>query len=342
MDSSSIQGTLHTTDYKTFTIHNDAEQVVYAFEGAAKAGRCLPGDAVSVSPDGAVLLVQRSYHPPLAGYLELNSKTTYGRSSRNAPLYLFVPLTTAYPCFVVSSTERDRSRKQVAVVEMIEWAASSTIPRAALVTMLGPAGSLEAEEAALLITACPWKSLTKGLTILDDDAPTRLRLAGGRTFHVDPVGCRDVDDVITFSPTGDPAVLQVYITISDVASCVEELGAVDLMAAQIGCTLYRDGEAVRPMLPPFYSELFCSLLPGTAQHPPNRGVSLGFQWNRATGLLVPDTTTWAETLVATDRGYSYEDFEAEAPRTPALSGTLRRPWTPRPTRQTPMSGSRPS
>ena len=303
-----IQGTLVTKDYKTFHIHDEHEQVIHTFEGAAKAGRCLLGDTVSL-PEGAdtLTLVNRSYHPTLAGYLELDSKTTYGRTNRNAPLYLFVPLSTAYPCMFVSSTERDRSRKQVATVQLLDWPTSSTFPRGSLVTLLGPAGTLAAEEEALLINACPWKSLTKGLDILEDDVPAGKRLKlKGTTFHVDPAGCRDVDDVITLESVEGTA-QQVYITISDVASCVEEMGAVDLMAAQKGCTLYRDGEAVRPMLPPSYSELYCSLVPGR----PKRGVSLGFRYNTATRTVDPASTTWAETEVVVDKSYAYETFVGE-------------------------------
>jgi len=300
-----IQGTLSTKDYKNFQILDDTYRVLHTFEGSAKASPCLHGDTVSLSMDGALCLVQRSYHPILSGYLELDSKTTYGRSNRNAPLYLFVPLHTAYPPFIVSSTERDRSRKRVAVVEFLDWPSSSTFPRGALVTLHGPAGTLAAEEEALLINACPWKSLTKGLALMDDEGG-RKRL-GGHTFHVDPLGCRDVDDVITFEPTEDPSVTQVYITISDVASCVEELGAVDLMAAQMGCTLYRDGEAVRPMLPPFFSELYCSLLPSE----PKRGISLGFRFNTTTRTVDIDSRTWAETEVVVDKSYAYETFTGE-------------------------------
>ena len=302
--TTTIQGTLATKDYKTFQILDDAYKVLHTFEGAVKAPHCLVGDTVSREADGTVRLVNRSYHPVLSGYLELDSKTTYGRTNRNTPLYLFVPLNTAYPPFIVSSTERDRSRKQVATVQLLDWPAASTFPRGSLVTLLGPVGTLAAEEEALLVNACPWKSLTKGLTLLDDDC-TRTPLKGV-TFHVDPAGCLDVDDVITLGPvegTDQP----ITITISDVASCVEELGAIDLMAAQMGCTLYRDGEAVRPMLPPFYSELYCSLVPGK----PKRGVSLTFRYNRVTRTVDPASTTWAETEVVVDKGYAYETFVGE-------------------------------
>ena len=305
-----IQGTLVTKDYKRFEIHDDHGKSLHSFEGAAKASPCLPGDTVETSLDGSLLLIGRAPHPLLSGYLELNSKTLYGTTKRGLPLYLFVPLNSTYPCFVVASSDRDRSAKKVATIDFLEWTKGSTFPRGALVTLLGTQGDLAAEEEAALIHACPWKSLTQGLTILPDDVPEggRVRL-GGYTFHVDPPGCRDVDDVITIdSNTEDPHTVRIYITISDVASCVEELGAIDLMAAQQGCALYRDGAAVRPMLPPLLSEEHCSLLPSSEGY--KRGVSLGFTWNMSRHHIEDESITWCESLVRVHDSYTYETFAA--------------------------------
>ena len=307
-----IQGTLFTKDYKRFEIHDDNEQVLYAFEGASRASPCLPGDTVEVSMDGAITLIGRAHHSILSGYLELNSKTIYGTTKRGLPLYLFAPLHPAYPCFIVASSDHDRSAKKIATIEFLEWTTGSTFPRGALVTLLGNQGDLKAEEEAALIHACPWKSLTQGLAILPDDVATTRTLLEGHTFHIDPRGCRDVDDVITLHPDPlHPNRVHVYITISDVASCVEELGAIDLMAAQQGCTLYKDGVAVRPMLPPLLSEEQCSLLPRTEGY--NRGVSLGFTWLLAEDRIEEGSPTWLETLVRVNDGYTYEDFASRNP-----------------------------
>ena len=294
---------LRTKNYTHFEVVNDATYAIeHTFEGAAHANKALPGDEVALDGSKNVTLVARAPHPVLAGYLELNSKTTYGLTKKGMPLYLFVPLNPAYPSFMVSSSSKDRSTKQVALVEFLEWSADRILPRGALKELLGPAGDLKAEEAALLWNACPWSSLTQSLTVLEDDCPKR-EVVEGTTFNIDPEGCRDIDDCVTLLKDGQG--WRLTITIADVASAIEELGAVDCMAAAQGQTLYRDGMAVKPMLPPFYSENECSLVPGTAR----RGVSLTVRFDKD---LVAGEPVWSETLITNQTAYSYETFEKSA------------------------------
>jgi exoribonuclease R len=289
---------LRTKNYQTFEVVDESTyEIVHTFEGAGNAAKALPSDDVELDPSGSLVLKSRAPHPPLAGYLELNSKTTFGHTKSGLPLYLFAPLNPAYPSFIVGSKEKDRSQKRVAIIEFLEW--TENLPRGSLKQLLGVAGTLEAEEEALLWNACPYKNLKDGLAILEDDCPSRTQLTGV-TFNIDPEGCRDIDDCITMA--GDAEGTALTITIADVASCVEEMGAVDLMAAQQGQTLYRDGMAIRPMLPPFYSEDQCSLVAGQTR----RGVSLTFRFNQ--DLVLQGPITWSESLITNQTSYSYETF----------------------------------
>ena len=294
---------LRTKNYTHFEVVNDATYAIeHTFEGAVHANKALPGDEVTLDSSKNVTLVARAPYPVLAGYLELNSKTTYGLTKKGMPLYLFVPLNPAYPSFMVSSSSKDRSTKQVALVEFLEWSADRILPRGALKELLGPVGDVKAEEAALLWNACPWSSLTQGLTVLEDDCPKR-EVVEGTTFNIDPKGCKDIDDCVTLLKDGEG--WRLTITIADVASAIEELGAVDCMAAAQGQTLYRDGIAIKPMLPPFYSENECSLVPGTAR----RGVSLTVRFDKD---LVVGEPVWSETLITNQTTYTYETFEKSA------------------------------
>jgi exoribonuclease R len=306
---------LRTKNYKQFEVIDEtSDKVLHTFEGAAKANKALPGDEVRWdSCSNEVILEARAPHPPLAGYLELNSKTTYGLTKKGMPLFLFVPLNPAYPSFIVSSSDRDRSCKKIAIIDFLEWT-DRVLPRGALKQMLGPATDLESEEAALLWTACPWTSLTQSLSVLEDDCPSRVELKG-TTFNIDPVGCKDIDDCITLLE--DEQGWKLSITIADVASAIEEMGAVDCMAAHQGQTLYRDGAAVRPMLPPFYSEERCSLLPGVCR----RGVSLTLSFDKS---FVKGPPVWSETLLTNQTSYTYESFleSKEAPLLGQLVSTL--------------------
>lgn len=292
-----MEGTLVTKDYQHFRIVSDTGQTLYEFEGAKLANKTLFGDAVNVSPDMTITLLARAQTNLIAGYLELNSKTTYGITDRGLTLYLFTPLNTAYPSFVVASSEKDRSQKRVALIKFLSWDAKSTLPRGALDRILGPAGDIHAEEAALLYNACPYKSLTEGLSVLADDCPKRTEIQGF-TFNIDPEGCRDIDDCVTLEQI-DEQEWRITITISDVASCVEEMGAVDIMASLMGQTLYRNGSAVRPMLPHFFSEENCSLLAGSER----RGVSMSLSWHRTNGI---GHTEWSESTLHNNATYTYE------------------------------------
>jgi exoribonuclease R len=291
---------LRTKNYKEFQVIDETtDSVMLVFEGATKANKALPGDEVELDASGSVVLKSRAPHQVIAGYLELNSKTTYGLTKRGFPIYLFTPLNPAYPSFIVGSNETDKSSKVVALVEFLEWK-DRVLPRGSLKRILGPAGDLAAEEEGILWNACPWTSLTKDLKLLEDDCPNR-KILTGTTFNIDPEGCKDIDDCITLEKDEQDWLLT--ITIADVASCIEEMGAVDCMASAQGQTLYRNGQAVRPMLPPYYSEEHCSLLPGV----PRRGVSLTLRLGPEGRLK--ETPVWSETTIVNGASYSYEEYE---------------------------------
>jgi len=293
---------LRTKNYKEFQVIDETtDSVVLAFEGATKANKALPGDEVDLDASGSILLKSRANHV-IAGYLELNSKTTYGLTKRGFPIYLFIPLNPAYPSFIVGSNETNKSSKVVALIEFLEWK-DRVLPRGSLKRILGPAGDLAAEEEGILWNACPWTNLTKDLTLLDDDCPSR-KILTGTTFNIDPKGCKDIDDCITLQKDGQDWLLT--ITIADVASCIEEMGAVDCMASAQGQTLYRNGQAVRPMLPPYYSEEHCSLLPGV----PRRGVSLTLRLGSEGGLK--ESPVWSETTILNGASYSYDECNADS------------------------------
>ena len=159
---------------------------------------------------------------------------------------------------------------------------------------------MEAEKQALIWQANPWKY--PKYDYVPELKETTRTIIKGYSFHIDPEGCKDVDDVLTFEPI-DSTSWRITITISDVAAYVEDGSAIDIMASLIGQTLYsRTGQMLRPMLPAAYSEEACSLLPGKTSY----GVSLQFVWD---GTAISDST-WLETQLEVDKSYSYEEFQA--------------------------------
>jgi exoribonuclease R len=305
-----IQGILQTKDYNEFIILSDAGNELHRFTGAKLANKCLPGDHVNWANDKCQLEL-RDEHPPIVGTLELTNKSKYGLTSRGVPIYLFTPYNKSYPHFIVGCSEKDVSKNKIGLIKFDDWASSSTFPRGQLQQVLGVSGDFEAEKQALIWQACPWKYPKGPYTPQSKENILRQELKGF-TFNIDPEGCKDVDDVLTFEEL-DEGKWKVTITISDVATFVEDGGAVDIFASLIGQTLYdNNGNVLRPMLPKEYSEEICSLIPGK----PSYGISLQFVWD---GKEITNKE-WFESQLKTDKSYTYEEFqESESPYKLALA-----------------------
>lgn len=222
----------------------------------------------------------------IAGVVHLTSKTRYGMTSRNVPMYLFRPLNPKQPLFVVGCSQPNLYVNLLALVEPYDM--NQRIPRGNIVQILGPCGDWNAERKAIQWTHRPHKppKIDGGLTPPTQEG--RLDLRGFRTLHVDPPGCVDVDDCITFMDNG------FAVTIADVGAWVVANPALEAFAAQ-GETLYEDGRAVRPLFPVELSEGTFSLLRGEDRF----GVSIVYENG--------NHPYWTRSIVRVTESYTYED-----------------------------------
>ena len=230
----------------------------------------------------------------IPGILELTSRTKYGMTSRNVPLYLFRPLNqTLNPCIVGCS--KPYSTNVLAVVDVPTWN-TQTLPRGFLDHILGACGDFKAEEGALTYQYRK-EGWSKNTTISIPTHSTDRHLIEGTTFNVDPVGCRDIDDVFTIGNDG-----YYYITIADVAEWMKANPACLRKAHDLGQTLYSiEGSVIQSMLP-FEAE--CSLVPNKQK----LGVSLRFKLKDNK----PDEIEFLKTIVINNISYSYESiYESE-------------------------------
>ncbi len=297
-----LRGILQTSNYTDFVILDDGGSKQFEFTGAKLANKCLPGDHVFWDGEKCCLEL-RDEQPPIVGTIELTNKSKYGLTSRGIPIYLFTPYNKSYPHFIVGCSEKDVTRNKIGLIKFDDWATSSTFPRGQLQQVLGTSGEYGPEREALIWLASPWK-YPKGVNIPKTTERLPRRELKGFTFNIDPVGCKDVDDVLTFEELADNK-WHVAITISDVARFVEDGGPVDIYASLIGQTLYdNSGTVLRPMLPSEYSEKECSLIPGKQSY----GITLQFMWD---GYTISEKE-WFESTFATDRSYSYEEFQDSA------------------------------
>lgn len=286
---------LHTKHYQAqaFQILDTTTLTpIHTFTDPHQASQALPGDFVEW--DDATQqckLIRRAPHPPLAGILDVKSKTIHGLTSKHVPLYLFYPHDPAYPPFRVGCSTKDRSQNLLITATFEDWPANQQFPRAHLVQTLGPVGDIAAETQAAYITASPyWRkpsSLPPIHPLTATPEPTRKTLDPARyyTINIDPKGCKDIDDVLTFRLV-DPRIdtWEIIIGISDVdaymASASETLKTAVALNSQ---TLYTPaGEAVKPMFPAHLSEDLFTLAPGT----PKPIVGLRIHWTPTRSSLI--------------------------------------------------------
>jgi hypothetical protein len=277
---------LNTKNYKEFTVVDSETGVVLkTFTGAKNAGKCLPGDSVDITETGCKL-VSRAVHPIIAGLLELNSKVKFGYSGRNVPIYMFVPFNESYPQFVVGCSEKDTSVNRLGLIRF-EGLWDEGFPRGILQRLL----AIDAEAEALFWTYSPLAcEKYKGSLPPIADLSGRRELGPG-TFHIDPVGCKDVDDVLTFD--GEDCVI---ITIADVSATVPSGHELDLRAARIIQTFYQDGAMPKHMFPAELSEMQMSLLSGAKP-----GFSLRV-------CLKTMACSWFESVVRVEQTFTYESI----------------------------------
>ena len=196
-----MTGILTTKDYIHFTIVPDD----ITFSGSEKANKCLPGDLVMWNfTEERCESITPADHGKIIGILELTSKTRYGLTSRGAPVFLFRPLDSSYPPFIAGTGQKDLTKNVLcSIIYRGEWKAPSAFPKGEICEYFGPVGDWKAERAAILARWCQnfpaklnkldWESREPSDNMLEG----REDLSWGLSFHIDPEGCRDVDDILT-------------------------------------------------------------------------------------------------------------------------------------------------
>lgn len=260
---------LTTNNYRTISLLGADGTEAERLTSSQKLWHCLPGDTITYDAYGDRWIpTARAKYPPLVGRLELASTTKYGMTSRGNPMYLFLPFRKEFPPFVVGCSERDTRKNRIGVIDFESWPDNSAMPRGNLRRLLGVCGNMEVERAAILATYTPYKlkhdpyDMTDLTEELYDCLEEKDRVdVPCLTFSIDPEGCKDVDDVISIEPLSDTS-MNLWITISDVASLVPAGSDEDVRAQTLCQTTYTKGVATIPMLPVEFSEGLCSLVAG--------------------------------------------------------------------------------
>jgi exoribonuclease R len=291
--------TLETKDYLNFNIINDEGKCIKMIHGVEKIVPALPGD--KVSEDGELL--KRISHPFIIGILYVNSKVKYGITSKGKPIYLFEPYNKAYPLMIVGSDEKGATSNMIALVSFEAWEKGSKFPRGGLQRILGSCGDHAVEREMLLLRYSPW-SYPKKVEISQNykEQLERRPLIKGYTFNIDPPGCEDVDDVVTIQCVSESKWI-LTISITDVATAIEDGTALDTYARKVGQSLYPEGQEPKHMLPPSISTKELSLVKGAYRN----AISLAITWS-SEGI---ESQSWICSKVAVDDAYTYKEAQNE-------------------------------
>jgi exoribonuclease R len=243
----------------------------------------------------------------IAGTLELTSKVRYGLTSRGVPLFRFVPYDKRFGPMAVGCSQRNLFYNIHAIVEpSTAPQRQGELPKANIVQNLGE--PTDESELKLLLTTYAYDSQkdlsakTQKPTPLTEEQEDRHTLAG-TTFHIDPPGCKDVDDSFTVYQISETK-WTIAINIADVSSRVLEGSAIDLEARRRATSFYTaGGDAIQPMFAREFSEDTFSLLPGK----PKPTLSLCFDVEE--GEWLPANIRWISTLTQTTLSYTYDEAD---------------------------------
>jgi len=285
---------LYTKDYVKFKLLDHLGECVKEIEGVEHVNHCLPGDEVDIDCQ----LIKRANHPLIIGIIHFASKIKYGITSKGAPIYLFEPLDKAYPIMITGSSEKGATTNMLGLARFESWEKDSKYARGCLIRILGPCGDEKYEKEALLSRYSPWAYPKQyELSANYSNELESRELLEGYTFNIDPPGCEDVDDVVTLKSISDSEWL-LTISITDVASGIDEGSVLDIYAQATGQSLYPDDQAPRHMFPPSIGVKEMSLLPDLERN----CISLSIHWSSKKGVL---SNKWSLTKVKVNRAYTY-------------------------------------
>lgn len=264
----------------------------------------------------------------IPGTLELSSKVRYGIGSRGIPLFRFVPYDTSIGPFAVGCSQRDLFHNVHAIVtpnaanaanaEPSPQSSSSIpifrtlLPKATLVQNLG----IPNDETNLQVLLAAYaydgkkslrlpKAPPQNIPSLAEEEFSKRPHVEGITFHIDPPGCKDVDDSFSFLETKDRT-WRVSINIADVAAWVKEGSEHDVKASERATSFYSpEGEALVPMFPREISEGAASLRGAE----PRPTLSLQFTWTPGAPEPLTDFQ-WVEAMATTHTSYTYDEADA--------------------------------
>ena len=220
--------------------------------------RAIHNDIVYIQ-DNKVINIKERNMSKIAGILYLNKNTKYGFNSKNMPYYVFKPLNKKYPKFLVASSIKNTTKNYI-VISFNKWPTDSKYPYGKCEKIIGPIGDYENECEILLYKhnlVFPKFKIPKSNIIQHQQSNSNLQAYDYQVFSIDPYGCKDIDDAISFHSYPDYIEIGVHIT--DVSYYINDL---QHLLKNLTTSVYCLHKQIN-MIPDIYATDICSLLENT-------------------------------------------------------------------------------
>ena len=255
--------------YETYTEINENSDILYGKlekknniyivnNNSVENNRAIHKDIVYVK-DNKVINIKERNMSKIAGILYLNKNTKYGFNSKNMPYYVFKPLNKKYPKFLVASSIKNTTKNYI-VISFHKWPIDSKYPYGKCEQIIGPIGNYQNECEILLYKhnlIFPKFKINKSTIIQHQQFNSNIQTYDYKVFSIDPKGCKDIDDAISFNSYSEYIEIGVHIT--DVSYYINDL---QHLLKNLSTSVYCLHKQIN-MIPDMYATDICSLLENT-------------------------------------------------------------------------------
>ena len=280
-------------DY-TGILHKDHLNNFSVNDNIVENNRGIYNDIVCIKNSKVVNIKKRNIIH-ISGILYLHKNTKYGFNSKNNPYYIFKPLNHKYPNFLVPSNIKNQSKNYI-VIQFNKWPIESKYPYGQVLYNIGPIGSIDNEYKILLHKHnLVYPKLKISKTQIERDSNINITNSDYSVFSIDPIGCKDIDDAISFIKKTDYIEIGVHIT--DVSHYIDSKHLLNNLTSSI----YFSDKQIN-MIPDIYSTNICSLLENTYK----KCISVLFKFSYDYKLI---DYTISLTNVFIEKNFSYDEAE---------------------------------
>jgi ribonuclease R len=306
--SSEVTGTVDFVNSKyAYVISDQYEQDIYVRSEDLK--NALDDDIVKVNissvrkdgrPVGYVTEIVRRYRLEFVGRVEMSAK------------YAFVVpdfKKMHYDIFIRPEDINKAKNKDKVIVKILEWKEGDKNPVGEIISILGPAGTHEAEIHSIMAEfglpfdfPVPVKKQAEKISpvIAQKEIKRRRDFRQTTTFTIDPEDAKDFDDAISLVFLGNGN-YEVGVHIADVTHYVQENSLLDKEAFERATSVYLVDRTI-PMLPEKLSNDLCSLKPNEDK----LTFSAVFEMNTNAQVV---NEWFGRTIIHSDRRFTYEEAQ---------------------------------